>query len=100
MVEHARARGIDPCSENALDHEIAFVNYRMMAKTLGLTYRGAESDSKLGLLWRALRVLRKERYPAKLTALHALWFGALALSSRTQAERLMRLRFQRGQKRA
>lgn len=99
MVEHARARGLEVAEGNALDHEIAFVNYRMMAKTLGLHYRGAETDSKLGLLLRALGVLRRERYPARLTLAHALWFGALALASRRQAERLMRLRFQRGQRR-
>ncbi len=100
MAEHARARGVEVPSENALDHEIAFVNYRMMAKTLGLPYHGAESDSRLGLLWRALRVLRNERYPAKLTLAHALWFGALAVTPKGPAGRLMRLRFQRGQRRS
>jgi glycosyltransferase involved in cell wall biosynthesis len=98
MVEHARARGVAISAENALDHEIAFVNYRMMAKTLGLSYRGADTDTKLGLLMRALRLLRRERYPAKLTLAHALWFGALTVASKSQAERLMRLRFQRGQR--
>lgn len=100
MNEHARARGVEISAENALDHEIAFVNYRMMAKTLGLEYQGAHTDTKLGLLVRALRLLQRERYPAKMTVAHALWFGALTLASKEQAQRLMRLRFQRGQRRA
>jgi glycosyltransferase involved in cell wall biosynthesis len=100
MVEHARARGVELPRESVLDHEIAFVNYRLISKTLGLDYEGAANDTRSRLFGQALRVLRQERYPAKLTLAHALWFGALAVATRGPAERLVRLRFQRGQRSA
>lgn len=100
LQRHARLRGVELPRESALDHEIAFVNYRLMAKTLGLDYDGSRFDTRAGLLGRALRVLKNERYPAQLSLAHAVWFGALALAPRTQAERLMRLRFQRGSRKA
>jgi len=95
MQRHARERGVALPDESALDHEIAFVNYRLMAKTLGLSYDGSRRDTRAGLFGKALNVLKNERYPARLSLAHALWFGALALVPRAPAERLMRLRFQR-----
>jgi len=95
MQRHARERGVALPDQNALDHEIAFVNYRLMAKALGLSYDGSGGDTRAGLLSQALRVLKNERYPARLSVAHAVWFGALALAPRAPAERLMRLRFQR-----
>jgi len=97
MQQHARRRGVSLPEESALDHEIAFVNYRLMATTLGLDYEGAGNDSRARLLQQAFRVLRQERYPARLSLAHAAWFSALALAPRGPAQRLMRLRFQRGQ---
>jgi glycosyltransferase involved in cell wall biosynthesis len=95
MQRHALERGVQLPDESALDHEIAFVNYRLMAKALGLSYEGSRGDTRAGLLGQALRVLKNERYPAKLSLAHALWFGALALAPRAPAEQLMRVRFQR-----
>jgi glycosyltransferase involved in cell wall biosynthesis len=95
MRRHAVERGVDLPAESALDHEIAFVNYRLMAKALGLSYDGSLRDTRAGLLGQALKVLKNERYPARLSLAHAVWFGALALAPRAPAERLMRLRFQR-----
>lgn len=97
MQQHARRRGVSVPEQNALDHEIAFVNYRLMAKALGLDYEGARSDTRARLLQQAFRVLRQERYPARLGLAHAAWFSALAVSPRGPAQQLMRLRFQRGQ---
>ena len=99
MQRHARERGVSLPDQSALDHEIAFVNYRLMAKALGLSYEGSRSDTRAGLLQQAFRVLRQERYPARLSLAHAAWFSALALSPRGPAQTLMRLRFQRGQER-
>ena len=48
--------------------------------------------------FRVRRVLERERLPAKLTLAHTLWFSAMAVASRAQAERLVRWRFQRGQR--
>jgi len=95
MRRHARERGVEVPAESALNHEIAFVNYRLMAKRLGLSYDGSRHDTRVGLLGHALKLLKSERYPARLSLAHALWFGALALVPRAPAERLMRLRFQR-----
>jgi len=95
MQRHARERGVALPRQNALDHEIAFVNYRLMAKTLGLDYEGSRHDTRGTLLSQALKVLKQERYPARLSLAHAVWFGALAVAPRAPAERLMRLRFQR-----
>jgi glycosyltransferase involved in cell wall biosynthesis len=95
MQRHALERGVALPQESALDHEIAFVNYRLMAKALGLSYDGSRRDTRARLLGQALKVLKNERYPARLSLAHAVWFGALALSPRAPAERLMRMRFQR-----
>jgi glycosyltransferase involved in cell wall biosynthesis len=97
MQRHARERGVSLPDQSALDHELAFVNYRLMAKTLGLSYEGSERDTRARLLQQAFRVLRQERYPARLSLAHAAWFGALALSPRGPAQQLMKLRFRRGQ---
>lgn len=95
MQRHARQRGVDLPEESALDHEIAFVNYRLMATALGLSYDGSRDDTRARLFGQALKVLKNERYPAHLSLAHAVWFGALALAPRAPAERLMRMRFQR-----
>jgi glycosyltransferase involved in cell wall biosynthesis len=97
MQRHAQKRGVSLPEQSALDHEIAFVNYRLMAKTLGLAYEGSSRDTRARLLQQAFRVLRNERYPARLSLAHAAWFSALAVSPRGPAQRLMRLRFRRGQ---
>jgi len=98
MQRHALRHGVSLPDQRVLDHEIAFVNYRLMAKVLGLDYEGAARDTRAGLLQQAFRVLRRERFPARLGLAHAAWFSALALAPRGPAERLMRLRFQRGQR--
>jgi glycosyltransferase involved in cell wall biosynthesis len=100
MQRHARARGVALPRANALDHEIAFVNYRMMAKTLGLAYEGSSADTRARLLRQAMRVLRAERYPARLSLAHVAWFGALAVAPPGPAAELMRLRFSRGVRQA
>jgi glycosyltransferase involved in cell wall biosynthesis len=100
LRRHARARGVALPPVNALDHEIAFVNYRLMAKALGLDYVGALGDTRARLVSQAFRLLRSERYPVKLSLAHACWFGAMALAPRRPAERLMRLRFSRNRSEA
>ena len=95
MEMHAQKRGVALPQGSALDHEIAFVNYRLMAKKLGLAYPQVERDSTLGLLQKAQHVLRVERYPFKLSVAHVLWFGVLGLSPAPAARALIRVRFQR-----
>jgi glycosyltransferase involved in cell wall biosynthesis len=95
LRRHAARRGLTLPATDALDHEIAFVNYRLMAKALGLSYAGAKRDTRARLLRQALRVLLDEQYPARLSLAHACWFGALALAPRGPAEQLIRWRFSR-----
>jgi glycosyltransferase involved in cell wall biosynthesis len=95
MQRHARRRGVDVPSGSVLDHEIAFVNYRMMAQALGLDYPGCADDSRPRLLRQALRVLQAERYPAQLALAHAAWFSALSVAPQAAAEALIRRRFSR-----
>jgi hypothetical protein len=40
-------------------------------------------------------VLRKERYPLKLSLAHAVWFGVMAVAPAPAARELIRLRFKR-----
>jgi glycosyltransferase involved in cell wall biosynthesis len=95
LRRHAEARGLALPPEYPLDHEIAFLNYRFMARKLNLDYADCQLDSTWRLLASAARVLRAERYPFKLALAHGLWFGALAAAPRAAAPTLIRLRFNR-----
>jgi len=96
MRRHARELGVELADVNVLDHEIAFLNYRLMAKKLGLAYPGTETESVASLLSKAWALLRHEEFSARASAAHALWFSTLALSPPGATRQLMRLRFQRG----
>lgn len=95
MRRHAERHGVRLPAGTALDHEIAFINYRLMARTLGLQYPGAAEDSTLRLLKRACATLAAERYPLKLSLAHCLWFAGLSVSPPPAARALIRLRFTR-----
>lgn len=96
LERHAAALGVALPPENVLDHELAFVNYRLMAKKLHLAYPGSDTESVQDLLTRAWRLLRRERYSPRASAAHAAWFTALSLGPPAVARGLMRMRFQRG----
>ncbi len=96
LRRHAVERGVALPDESPLEHEIAFVNYRMLAQRLKLTYPGSERDSARRLLESALRLLERERYPWPARVAHTLWFTTLYLSPAPAARGLMRLRFRRG----
>lgn len=96
MHRHAQELGVDLAEVNVLDHEIAFLNYRLMAKKLGLSYPGTETESVPLLLSKAWALLRQEDFSTRASAAHALWFSTLALSPPVATRQLMRLRFQRG----
>jgi len=95
MRRHARARGVPVPPGNALDHEIAFVNYRLMARKLGLRYEGDTLESSTQLLAAAWGVLRAERYPLRLSLAHGAWFSLLSIAPAPAARELIRLRFRR-----
>ncbi len=96
LRRHADERGVRLPPGTPLDHEIAFINYRLMAKKLGLDYPGSETESAPMLLGAALRLLRTERYSARACAAHGLWFATLSLCPPSAARGLMLLRFRRG----
>src|SRR6478735_4019552 len=96
LGRHAAERGVELPEISPIEHEVAFVNYRMLAQKLKLPYTGSSADSPRRLLRSALRLLWRERYPWRTTVSHALWFGALYLSPQPAARGLMRLRFRRG----
>jgi glycosyltransferase involved in cell wall biosynthesis len=96
LRRHAAERGVELPTESPLEHEIAFVNYRMLAQRLNLAYPGSERETPRHLLGSALRLLERERYPLPARLAHTLWFAALYLSPPAAARGLMRLRFRRG----
>jgi len=96
LGRHAAERGVELPSESPIEHEIAFVNYRMLAQKLSLPYTGSARDTPRQLLGSAFRLLRRERYPLTARLAHGAWFGALYVSPPTVARGLMRLRFGRG----
>lgn len=96
MQRHAAELGVVLSNEDALDHELAFVNYRLMAKKLELSYPGSDSESLSSLLATAWRLLRAEEHSPAQLAKHTLWFSTLAASPPAVTRGLMRLRFGRG----
>lgn len=96
LRRHAAERGVELPTESPLDHELPFVNYRLLARKLGIPYPGSERDTNRRLLESAVRLLRRERYSWKARLAHGLWFGSLCLSPAEAARVLMRLRFRRG----
>jgi len=95
MKQRARERNVRIPEGNVLDHELAFINYRLMAKKLGLEYTGHGEDEPHRLLGKACSLLLAEKYPLKLSVAHGLWFSLLCVSPAAAARELIRLRFQR-----
>jgi len=97
LAEYAARRSVPLSDADPLDHELPFINYRLMAKRLGLRYDGDERDSGLALLLSGLRTIRDDRYPLRMAAAHAAWLSVLALVPRPLAAPLVQLRFQRAE---
>ncbi|MEP7295448.1 MAG: glycosyltransferase family 2 protein [Burkholderiales bacterium] len=95
LVDHAAARSVALPPGHLLDHDLPFVNYRLMLKKLGQDYEGADGDSSWRL-WRAGIVLLTRRpLPTRLKAGHAAWLSVLLCSPGPLARRLIALRFNR-----
>jgi glycosyltransferase involved in cell wall biosynthesis len=95
MRSHAARAGVAVPEGEVLDHELPFLNYRLMALKLGVAYEGSAADSPSSLLARAVRAVRAEDLPPKMMLAHLVWFLALTLSPRALAAKLVRLRFNR-----
>ena len=79
-----------------LDHELVFINYRLMVKKMRAPYEGSETDSVAGLWWRGLALLAGRPLAFAFRLQSAVWLSALALAPAVLARRLVLLRFNRG----
>lgn len=94
MRRHAAQRGISVPACNVLDHELAFLNYRLMSLRLGLEYEGHQTDRASALLFAAYRLLGRQRIPSRIAAAHVAWFSTLAIAPRAVAKALIELRLE------
>ncbi|HQR51850.1 MAG TPA: glycosyltransferase family 2 protein [Burkholderiales bacterium] len=97
MRRHAASRGVRLADADPLDHELPFLNYRLMAVRLGLDYPSSERDRPLVLLRKAWRHLRQEALPASVKLMHAAWFVVLAVLPGRWVSLLVKVRFERAQ---
>jgi glycosyltransferase involved in cell wall biosynthesis len=95
MRRHAVLRGVTLPDADPLDHELTFLNYRLIAQKLSMSYPGSDGDSPRALLGRALRQLSREGLPAKISAVHAVWFVALTILPKQWVPLLVKVRFER-----
>lgn len=97
LRRHANMRGVQLPEVDPLDHELPFLNFRLVALKLGMSYVGGETDRVPALLRKAMAQLWHEGLPLKITAAHALWFVAVAIMPRQFVSTLVKLRFDRAQ---
>lgn len=95
MQRHAALRGVTLPPADPLDHEIPFLNYRLIATKLGSTYPGSDQDRPVKLLFKALQQLSREGLPAETTMTHAIWFLVLVTVPTAMVPPLVQLRFDR-----
>lgn len=97
MHRHAAMRGVELRAADPLDHELPFLNYRLIAVRLGLAYPGCERDRPAVLVRKAWKQLQREALPVSVKLMHAAWFVVLALLPRQWVSSLVRARFERAQ---
>jgi hypothetical protein len=95
MRRHATLRGVKLPDADPLDHELPFLNYRLVAQKLGMNYEGSDGDRPRALLGKALRQLSREGLPATISAVHAVWFVALTILPKKWVPLLVEVRFER-----
>jgi glycosyltransferase involved in cell wall biosynthesis len=97
LRDHARRRGVALPDGDLLNNELVFVNYRLMAKKIGMPYPGVQADRVTALWARGLALALVSGDGAKVKLSHGLWLSALAISPGLLARGLVRLRFNRAQ---
>ncbi len=95
LRRHAARRERSLPRGNLLDHDLTFVNYRLMLKRLGASYEGATHDRSFGLWRKGIATLFNRPLPARLKLAHGMWLTALLCSPTRLAQRLINARFQR-----
>lgn len=91
----ASVKGVAMPATDVLDHELPFINYRLMAKGLGLAYVGAEQESRASLVWAGWREALRQPIPVKQKLGHLGWFPLMALLPPTLLQPLIKLRYNR-----
>jgi len=97
LRHHAERLGATLPDVDALDHELPFLNFRLMARKLGNSYPGWDGDRPLRLLAKAFMQLRHEGLPTKIKATHAVWFLVLAMMPKQFVSPMIKFRFEREQ---
>lgn len=92
---HAQARAVALPTGNLLDHDITFINYRLMLKRLGVDYEGAAHDCPVQLWMAGMRTLAHRPLRTRLKLNHGLWLTALLCSPGWLARCAIALRFNR-----
>ena len=91
----ALVRGTVLAPVDLLDHELVFINYRMMVKKLGQPYEGSDGDTVASLWRRALDFMRERPLSLRFRLQNLLWLSVLALAPAMLARQLVLLRFNR-----
>jgi glycosyltransferase involved in cell wall biosynthesis len=97
LRHHALRRGVSLPGGDLLNNELVFVNYRLMARKIGMPYPEEKADRVLGLWRRGFALALTSSDSAKIKLSNAIWLTALALSPGFFARFLVRLRFNRAQ---
>lgn len=93
----ATIRGVAMPAADVLDHELPFINYRLMAKGLGLAYAGAKQESRAGLVWAGWREAVRQPIPLRQKLGHFFWFPMVALLPPVLLQPLIKLRYNRSE---
>jgi hypothetical protein len=97
MRRHAASRGVKLPEADPLDHELPFLNYRIIATKLGMSYTGSDRDSPSRLLRKALRQIGREGLPLTVAAMHAAWFLLVSVLPKQGVSVMVKARFERAE---
>jgi glycosyltransferase involved in cell wall biosynthesis len=92
----AAQRGVALARVDLLDHELVFINYRLMMRKLGARYEGSDADSVSALWTLGLAFLARRPLALRVRLQNLVWLSVLALAPAVIARRLVMLRFNRG----
>jgi glycosyltransferase involved in cell wall biosynthesis len=91
----AAERGITLAKADLLDHELVFINYRLMVKKLGEPYDGSADDTLYGLWRHGIRFLLRRPLTLRFRIQNSVWLTVLAVAPKALARHLVLLRFNR-----
>jgi glycosyltransferase involved in cell wall biosynthesis len=94
LREHADRLGCK-LPEDILDRELVFVNYRLMARKIGLEDEGDVARSLLWLWWKGVIVAFRTPITSSARIKHLLWVNAVTIAPGPLARLLINLRYNR-----